>query len=213
MRLLFQWSVKTDLYFASGLHLQVQALVDVTLSVGHVKEWLDVLGGEHSVLLPQVQHSDHLGRKYVEWRFHAVGLPWTSPLHCTCTGGRRWSGHSWQTWDTSVNNVMVGGSWSWPWSEDILVRSKLVSWLPHDGVYHVQSRYLVLWLTLLDKLLHALHHVFVELDGPDGALRDGRHLGLRGEGQEPRIKYRKSEKSIYPTTSQVHTFDMGGLAS
>lgn len=35
-----------------------------------------------------------------------------------------------------------------PWAKHVLVRSKLMSGLPDDGIHHIQARYLVLRLAL-----------------------------------------------------------------
>ena len=50
--------------------------------------------------------------------------------------------------------------------------------LPYNTVDNVQAGDLVLRLALLDEFLYALHYVLVELDGSDGPLGDGGHLGL-----------------------------------
>ena len=63
-------------------------------------------------------------------------------------------------------------------SKDVLVGPELMPGLAHDGVDDIKAGNLVFRSALLDELFHALHNVFVELDGLDGSLGDGCHLGL-----------------------------------
>jgi hypothetical protein len=82
-----------------------------------------------------------------------------------------------------------------PGREDVLLGAELVPRLAHDGVDDVEAGDLVLGPALLDELLHALHHVLVELDGLDGALRDGRHLGL-GDGGLQLVQRRELRRGL-----------------
>lgn len=74
--------------------------------------------------------------------------------------------------------------------EHILVGTELMPGLAHDGVDDVEAGDLVLGLALEDELLDAVHHVFVELDGLDGAPRDGPHLGF-GDGRSVLVQRRE----------------------
>lgn len=65
-----------------------------------------------------------------------------------------------------------------PWCKHILLRSELMPGLTHYRVNDVDPGHFILWLALLDKLLDALHHVLVELDGLHRGPGDRGHLRL-----------------------------------
>lgn len=63
--------------------------------------------------------------------------------------------------------------------KDILLRAELMPGLTHNRVDDIDSGNFVLGLAFLDKLLHALHDMLVELDGLHGCPCDGGHFRLR----------------------------------
>lgn len=61
----------------------------------------------------------------------------------------------------------------------ILILTELVPRLSHNRVYHVKTRYLILWLALLYKLFNTVHYMFIELDGFYSTSCDCTHFCLR----------------------------------
>lgn len=123
----------------------------------HVQERLNNLNLKHPILLPQVQHPHNLTLqrniwKQGNWWSSSCQNPSTSSFVLVVTTTIFITVNScyypvlyWTMAEVFKSSCDVFGE---PWAKHILVRSKLVSGLPDDGIHHVEACYLVLRLTL-----------------------------------------------------------------
>lgn len=128
-------------------------------SSGHVQERLDHIDLKHSIFLPQIQHSYYLTLE--------TETSWTSWASMSINKHQRtYSNHlnprkiKYIAGNTLLTHPILCGTqaqvlecshdvFGEPGPKDIFVSSKLMPWLSHNGIHHIETRDFVLRLALI----------------------------------------------------------------